>query len=48
MKQGRLEEARTDIERALSVDPTKVETALLRGQIREAIRLEALPKDITE
>ena len=48
MKQGRLDEAREDIERALRADPTKVETALLRGQIREAIRLEALPKDITE
>jgi len=48
MKQGRLDEAREDIERALRADPTKVETALLRGQIREAIRLEALPKDIAE
>jgi tetratricopeptide (TPR) repeat protein len=48
MKQGRLDEARIDIERALRADPTKVETALLRGQIREAIRLEALPKDIAE
>jgi len=48
MKQGRLDEARIDIERALRADPTKVETALLRGQIREAIRLEALPADIAE
>lgn len=48
MKQGRLDEAREDIEQALRADPTKVETALLRGQIREAIRLEALPKDIAE
>jgi tetratricopeptide (TPR) repeat protein len=48
MKQGRLDEASIDIERALRADPTKVETALLRGQIREAIRLEALPKDIAE
>jgi tetratricopeptide (TPR) repeat protein len=48
MKQGRLDEARIDIERALRADPTKVETALLRGQIREAIRLEALPTDIAE
>lgn len=45
MKQGRLDEAKIDIERALSADPTKVETALLRGQIREAIRLEALTKE---
>ena len=44
MKQGRLAEAKIDIERALRADPTKVETALLRGQINEAIRLEALPK----
>ena len=40
MKQGRLSEAKTDIERALRADPTKVETALLRGQINEAIRLD--------
>jgi len=48
MKQGRLNEAKTDIERALRADPTKVETALLRGQINEAIRLEALPKAAAE
>lgn len=40
MKQGRLSEAKVDIERALRADPTKVETALLRGHINEAIRLE--------
>lgn len=44
MKQGRLSEAKIDIESALRADPTKVETALLRGQINEAIRLESLPK----
>jgi len=33
-------EALTDVETALDIDPTSVETALLRGQIREAIRLE--------
>ena len=43
MQQGRLSEAKTDIERALRADPNKVETALLRGRINEAIRLEALP-----
>lgn len=48
MKQGRLDEAKIDIERALTADPTKVETALLRGQINEAIRLEALSKDESE
>lgn len=48
MKQGRLEEARQDVEKSLNADPTKVETALLRGQIREAIRLEALPKDVSK
>ena len=42
MKQGRLSEAKTDIERALRADPTKVETALLRGQINEAIRLDKI------
>lgn len=40
MKQGRLSEAKVDIERSLRADPTKVETALLRGHINEAIRLE--------
>ena len=48
MNQGRLDEAKIDIESALRADPTKVETALLRGQINEAIRLEALPKEISE
>lgn len=48
MKQGRLSEAKIDIEKALRADPTKVETALLRGQINEAIRLEALPKAKTQ
>ena len=48
MKQGRLSEAKIDIESALRADPTKVETALLRGQINEAIRLEALPKAESE
>ena len=31
--------AQEDIEAALDLDPTSVETALLRGQIREALRL---------
>jgi tetratricopeptide (TPR) repeat protein len=44
MNQGRLDEAKVDIERSLRADPTKVETALLRGQINEAIRIRALPK----
>ncbi|MDA8708602.1 tetratricopeptide repeat protein [Hellea sp.] len=48
MKQGRLAEAKIDIERALRADPTEVETALLRGQINEAIRLDALPKTSAE
>jgi len=34
-------EAEVDIEAALELDPTSVETALLRGQIREAVRLSA-------
>jgi len=41
-KQGRLSEAKSDIEKSLTADPTQVETALLRGQINEALRLEAL------
>lgn len=48
MKQGRLDEAKIDIESALRADPTKVETALLRGQINEAIRLDKLPKSTAE
>ena len=48
MKQGRLSEAKIDIERALQADPTKVETALLRGQINEAIRLAKQPKASVE
>lgn len=38
-KLEKMEEARADIEAALDLDPTSVETALLRGQIREAIRV---------
>ena len=38
-KQDKTDAALRDIEAALRVDPTSVETALLRGQIREAIRL---------
>lgn len=38
LKQGRLSEAKIDIENSLASDPTVVETALLRGQINEAIR----------
>jgi len=42
-KQGRLSEAKSDIEKSLRADPTQVETALLRGQINEAIRLGRFP-----
>ena len=38
-KQDRLDEAKIDIEKALDLDPTSVETAVLRGQINEALRL---------
>lgn len=41
MRQGRLAGAKDDIEASLVADPTSVETALLRGHINEAIRLEA-------
>lgn len=41
-KQDKVDEALTDIEAALALDPTSVETALLRGQIRESIRVAAL------
>lgn len=39
----KLQEASEDIELALRLDPTSVETALVRGEIREAIRLAAAP-----
>ena len=35
-KQGKLKDARKDIERALLADPTSVETALVRGEIIDA------------
>lgn len=44
-KQGKLKEARKDIERSLVADPTSVETALVRGEIIEAIRLKKLAKN---
>ena len=37
-QQGRLNEAKIDIENSLAYDSASVETALLRGQINEAIR----------
>jgi len=45
LKQDNAEAALIDIEAALDIDPTSVDTALLRGQIREAIRLAEL--DVT-
>ena len=38
LQQGRLSEAKADIENSLASDPNAIETALLRGQINEAIR----------
>lgn len=35
---GKLQDAKTDIEASLKADPTLVETAVLRGEINEAIR----------
>jgi tetratricopeptide (TPR) repeat protein len=40
--QEKLKEALSDIEASLTIDPESVETALLRGRIKEAIRLQAL------
>lgn len=45
-QQDRLQDAETDIEAALAIDPESVETALLRGRIREAIRTKKLETDI--
>ncbi len=41
-RQDNIEGAQADIETALNLDPTSVETALLRGKIRESVRLKAL------
>lgn len=38
-QQGKLQEARLDIEKSLELAPESVETALVRGEIIEAIRL---------
>lgn len=38
-KLDKIDEAQADIEAAMKLDPESVETALLRGQIREAVRL---------
>lgn len=40
---GELEAAKVDIENSLMADPTIVETALLRGEINEAIRKSKAP-----
>ncbi len=47
-KQDKLDEAKADIEASLNLDPTQVETALLRGQINEAIRLGKMAPVETE
>ncbi len=39
LEQGKIYNALADIERALDIDPESIETALLRGKIREKIRL---------
>jgi predicted Zn-dependent protease len=41
-RQDDIEGAQADVEAALYLDPTSVETALLRGKIREFVRLKAL------
>ncbi len=40
-RQGKLKSAKKDIEASLMADPTQVQTALLRGQINEKIRLKS-------
>jgi len=45
LNQDNLAEAKIDIERALDLDPTIIETALLRGRINEAIRLGIAAND---
>ena len=41
LRQSRLDGALVDVERSLQIDGTSVDTALLRGRIREAIRTRA-------
>ncbi len=41
-QQEDIEGAQADVEAALDLEPTSVETALLRGKIRESVRLKAL------
>jgi len=41
LEQGKLEHAQTDVERALEIDAKDVSTLVLRGTIREALRLKA-------
>ena len=41
---GKLQEAKADIEMSLTLEPTVIETALLRGKINEAIRQAAVSK----
>lgn len=46
-QQGKLDAALIDIESALMADPESVETALLRGRIKEAVRTDVLkPEEI--
>ena len=39
LKQGKLNQAKMDIEKALQLSPLSVESALVRGQINESLRL---------
>lgn len=41
---GKLNEAKADIEMSLTADPSVVETALVRGEINEALRKAAISK----
>lgn len=43
-QQGKLHDAKNDIEKSLTSDPNSVETALLRGHINEALRENAVIK----
>ena len=45
LEQGNLEGALEDIEKSLHANPNSMETALLRGRIREAIRVSSQSQD---
>jgi tetratricopeptide (TPR) repeat protein len=44
LEEGALDAAMSDVKAALAADPKNIDTLVLRGRVREAIRLKAEPK----